>query len=420
MIIGITHEANGDARISRTVTVKVATGEAPQGEKGYPKALDHFIFLKKTQVGKEIKWVKDDVLTKHYGTNPREIWITLLSDDPESLFRTAYEAYKGRGCWCRGDGVHAMRRDLGADGKGWGELKTYSGPCAEGGCPLIESGDCSPGGDLYFMLSDFPALGSICRLHTGSYQSIRQIFSAIEDIRRITAGRLTGIQVKLFMHPDKSAWTDGSGARKTGTKWVMGLELAAADLASLKGKMLEAAQAFQSIRLSLGDGKLVIDEDDAERGRELTPEFYPAVNNAEAPASTEGKILAPENKSIIDETIAVMKRLGLTEAMIEQRLERYRDRMPELLQSSLAFEIAKSGQPAPAKAQAATPAPAPQAAKPAEVPQAQPTPPAAPAGKAGETAPLFVTDDDLMNTDFIANPEPVVVTPAPKKKARLF
>lgn len=411
MIVGITHEANGSPRISRTVTVKVATGEAPQGERGFPKALDHFIFLRKSQVGKDIKWVKDDKLATHYGANPREIWITLLGDDPEELFRNEYAAYKARGCWCKGDGIKAMRRDLGKDGKGWSELKVFNGPCAEDGCPYIESGDCSPSGDLYFMLSDFPTLGSICRLHTGSYQSIRQIYSALEDVRRITGGRLTGVQVKLFMHPDKSAWNDAQGVRKTGTKWVLGLELAASDLASLKGKMLEAAESFKSIRLELGDGKIIIDEDDADRGRELTPEFYPAVAGAGEHAA-EGKVLTPEVKTQQDECIAILKRLGLTDAMVEQRLDRFRDRLGVLLENLKAFEAARNGAPAPepAAAQPATPA----AAAPPE-PGRQPDAPIAPAANTPQATPsLFVTDEELMATDFIANPEPVVANASRK------
>jgi hypothetical protein len=338
MIIGVTHEESGEPRISRTVTIKVATGEAPKGEKGHPKALDHFIFLRKVQQGKDIVWTPDQKITDHYGQNPREIWVTFMHDDPETVFRTEYAAYVKRGRWCHGDGKSAKRRDpfpTKKDPAAWGDFKIFNGPCAEDGCTYIDDGFCGPSGDFYFMLSEFPTLGSICRLHTGSWQSIRQISSAIHDIRRITGGRLTGVQAKLFMHPDRSAYEDATGAQRTGTKWVLGLELAATDLAALKGKMLEAAETFQKIQLQLGPGRLVVEEDDGERGRELTPEFYPKVDADPEPTKT-----VTGEEQMKQELRTLMKKHApkITEAQIEQKFEMYRGRIAELLEKAREYD----------------------------------------------------------------------------------
>lgn len=340
MIYGVTHEMDGRPRVTRTITGKVAIGLPPAPGSNFPKRLDHFIFLRKIKNAKnEIEWVKDDELTKHFGENCREFWIVLMDDDPERVCKAEYGAYVKRGCWCRGDGKQAQRRDLGRDGKQWGPFKPYEGPCGEG-CPNLNDENnplpCSPSGDLYFMLADFPTIGSIWRFHTGSYQSIRQLYSAVQDLRSVTGGRLLGVRAKVFLHADRNVYEQG-GVTKTGTKWVVGLELAARDLAELQGRMLEAAKAFAHIRGELGGRSVEIEEDDGERGAELTPEFYPAA--AIAPA---GKVLPPEqtdpDAAIKSELTTLMAKHGLTPAMIEQRIASHLNDLPEFLEKVRTYD----------------------------------------------------------------------------------
>lgn len=343
-IVGVTHEKDGSPRISRSVTVKLAIGLPPAPGSNHPQRLDHFTFLRKKVDGKEIKWVADQSLIEHYTPTCREVWIVLLDDEVETAFRTEYAAYIQRGVWCHGNGVNAMRRDLGRDGKQWSELKVFQGPCAEDGCPEIDKGTCQPSGDLYFMLRDFPTLGTICRLHTSSYQSIRQIYSALEDMRRVTGGRLMGVQAKLFMYPDRSRYENKQGETVRGTKWVIGLELAAEDLRMLQGRMLEAANTFASIRKQVGGATLQIDEDDAERGSELSEEFYKGA------APVVGEIVETDEQKLGRECDEVMKAIGLNQAQREQKLAQYAGRWKELLEKAKAEQQRR--QPA-----AATPSP---------------------------------------------------------------
>lgn len=330
-IIGVTHDRDGKARISRSVTTKVAIGLAPTGNSNFPKRLDHFALLKKVQVGtSEIRWEIDQDLTRHYGDNCREIWIVFLDDEIDSVFRTEYAAYVKRGKWCAGDGNSAQRRDLGRDGKQWSEMKPYKGPCAEGGCPNLHDEKnampCAPSGDLYFMLADFPTLGSICRIHTSSYQSIRQIYSALQDLRRITGGRLMGVTAKLFVHPDKNVYEQG-GATKTGTKWVLGLELRAADMAGMQTKMLETARVFNQIKGELS-GQVLDIEDDEERGPEIAAEFYPA---ASVRPAESGVVLSDPEQKLREEAIERMTAAGLNTAQRQAKLGQYQGRLPELI-----------------------------------------------------------------------------------------
>lgn len=335
VIKGLTHDKDGHPVLSRTVTVKVAIGRPPTKGANFPQRLDHFEFLKKVKNAAGIEWSVDTELSQALGENCREFWVIFLDDDPEQVFKTNYEAFVKRGCWCRGDGIKAQRRGRSAPAQGgeWPEMKVWEGPCAEGGCPEIEAGTCGPSGDLYFMLAMRPTLGTICRWHTGSYRMIREIHSSLHDIMRITGGRLVGVRAKLFMRPEKINYQD-KGQLKTTNMYIVGLELSAKDLAELEGKMLEAAKSFQKIQLQLGGGKVEINEPDEERGEELTTEFYPAVAAADKPT-----ILAPENPEVQQRTRAreLMRAAGLTDAMIEQRLQKFAGRLPELIKNAEAF-----------------------------------------------------------------------------------
>lgn len=103
---------------------------------------------------------------------------------------------------------------------------------------------CHPSGDLYFLLTDYPTLGTVAKLHTSSYQSIRELHAALEDIRSATGGRLMGVRVKLFVRPEKNAYTDREGNRKSGTKHVLGRELVIDITRQLPSRTIEAANAF--------------------------------------------------------------------------------------------------------------------------------------------------------------------------------
>lgn len=325
-IIGLTHEKDGRIRTSRTVTTKIAIGLPPDTNSNYPKKLDHFVFLQKTQQGKEIGWEVNQELQEHYGEKCKEFWIVFLDDDPDQVFRTEYAAFVKRGCWCKGDGEHAMRRDLGPKGDQWGELKVWNRPCANGGCQEFEEGKCKPSGDLYFMLADYPSLGSICRWHTSSYQSIREVYSALQDLRRVTGGRLMGVAAKLFVRAEKNVF-EQNGKTMTGTKFVVGLELRASDMAGIQTKMLETAKVFNQIKGELNGTVLEIEEDEAERGAEISAEFGYTVNG--------GKLLAPEDpeKDLRAEADKLLLKHypEMNAAKRQMQIGKYQGRMQELL-----------------------------------------------------------------------------------------
>src|SRR5208337_606295 len=159
------------------------------------------------------------------------------------------------------------------------------------GCPELTAGQCKPGGDLRFVLADFPRLGSVCRIHTCSYRSIRQIHSALQEIQTFTGGRLAGITAKLTVRPEEATYCDRKEKRKkTSSIWALSLEVEGDDMRKLIANLTENARLFAESRKLLGSGGkfLEVVEDEQEQVPEVAAEFYPASGNgSSATESTE-------------------------------------------------------------------------------------------------------------------------------------
>jgi len=291
MIIGVTHDKEGQTLIRRSVTVKVAIGRGPSESRNHPEKLDHFIFLRKESEAGEVDWVDDEKMTAHYrqlagDTEPTEVVIILLDDDIDHVFRTEFAWWTKTKKRCSGDGEKAIR-----EGKPWAN-------CANSGkCEEHENGECKPSADLYFMLADFPSLGTACRLHTSSYQSIREIYSALTDLKNMMGGRLLGLPVKLFVRPEKNVYTGKDGKDKTGTKYVLGLEIRADSLTKMLENVTESAKVFAELRKAMKGKQIEIVEDDDARAPEIASEFVSV--GSIAPAQ-----LPPPSDPKVDEEIA--------------------------------------------------------------------------------------------------------------------
>lgn len=298
-IVGVTHNGTGTVRIRRSVTAKVAIGLPPGVGGNYPKKLDHFVFQKKSSVtmevddgrgGKrkrtEVAWVIDGEKQDFYGADCREVWIVLLDDDPDVTFRTELAWWTKTQRQCNGDGDNGL---LKVDGK-----PDLERPCANKGCDDWENGNCKPSGDLHFLLADFPTLGTVCKLHTTSFQSIREIRSALEDLRMVTGGRLMGVRVKLTVRSEKNTYRDNQNKLVTGTKFILGLELTAKDIAQLTGSITDSVLLFDSVRKRIGAHSVeVVEDPDTEAAPALAAEFYPAENIRPAAPAKQPEIIPP-------------------------------------------------------------------------------------------------------------------------------
>ena len=284
MIISVTHDQDGRVVQRLSVSTKVSIGLPPNGDRNHPTKLDHFVFLRKKKAANRVGWEVDPELAEHYGAECRELHIMLIDDDIENVFPSSYAWWRAtqRKCW--GDGTTATRRT--AENPG-GQPWTNCGS----GCPELASGQCKPSGDLRFVLADFPRLGSVCRIHTCSYRSIRQIHSALQEIQTFTGGRLAGITAKLTVRPEEDTYFDRKEKRKrTSSFWALSLEVEGDDMRKLIANLTENALLFAESRKLLGSSGKVAEvvEDELEQAPELAAEFYPpSVNGSSATEPTE-------------------------------------------------------------------------------------------------------------------------------------
>ena len=287
MIIGVTHDQDGRVVQRLSVSTKVSIGLPPNGDCNHPTKLDHFVFLRKKKSSSRVGWEADPELTEHYGDECRELHIMLIDDDIENVFPSSYAWWTAteRKCW--GDGASATRRTVEKPG---GEPWSACGS----GCPELLSGQCKPGGDLRFVLADFPWLGSVCRIHTCSYRSIRQIHSALQEIQAFTGGRLAGITAKLTVRPEEATYFDRNEKRKkTSSIWALSLEVEGDDMRKLIANLTVNARLFADSRKLLGSNGKVLEvvEDEQEQAPEVAAKFYPASGNGSS--ATESTEAAP-------------------------------------------------------------------------------------------------------------------------------
>jgi hypothetical protein len=275
MIIGVTHDHDGRVVQRLSVSTKVSIGLPPNGDCNHPTKLDHFVFLRKKKSANRLGWEVDPELTEHYGEECHDLHIMLIDDDIENVFPSSYAWWTAteRKCW--GDGTTATRRTAEKLG---GEPWTTCG----NGCPELLSGKCKPSRDLRFVLADFPRLGSVCRIHTCSYRSIRQIHSALQEIQTFTGGRLAGITAKLTVRQEEDTYFDRKEKRKKTTFfWALSLEVEGEDMRKLIANLTGNALLFAESRRLLGSGGKVLEvvEDEQEQAPEVAAEFYPSSPN---------------------------------------------------------------------------------------------------------------------------------------------
>ncbi|MFZ0520086.1 MAG: hypothetical protein WAL95_03630 [Candidatus Acidiferrales bacterium] len=338
-ILGLTHDKNGSALERLPIRIKVAIGEGPQpgNRSNHPRKLDHFVFKRKALHGQDVVWEPAPDISKAHGEKPTELGIIFLNDDAREVFRTEYALWAPSGCKCRGEltqiaNAGGIRYEMRArrrtqkhpEGEDWpGNYKYVDGPkkgqrvepCGDG-CPDLQRGDCKPSGDLYFILEKFPTFGAICRLHTSSYRSIRNLSNGLMQIRRLNGGGLSGIKATLKASPERISYADHEGTRRASVAYILSLEVGGKDLRTLVANMTEPVRLLSEGRpgVELCRGvQFVVRETDGERAKELASEFYP---NSEGVSAESVEVSYGQNEE--DEQLArvceAAGRLGFDDA----------------------------------------------------------------------------------------------------------
>ena len=341
-ILGLTHDENGAAFEKLPVTIKVAIGEGPEPgkENGHPRKLDHFVFKRRMQRGQDVVWEPAPDIAEVHGEKPTELAVIFLNDDPKEVLRTQYALWTQAGCKCHGELVQisdggGLRYEMQAirrtakhpEGEPWpGKYRYTEGPnkgqsvepCGDG-CPDLERGDCKPSGDLYFMLEKFPRLGAVCRLHTSSYRSIRNLSNGLMQIRRLNGGRLAGIKAVLKATPERASYRDRSGVNHTTIVYILSLEVGGRDLLSLLAGMDETTKFFQQGSSGVNGTQYIVREAEADRAPEIAGEFYPNGDAACAELAKES-VSSSDDDEVVSRICELTNRLGYNRAKTKMLL----------------------------------------------------------------------------------------------------
>jgi Recombination directionality factor-like len=345
-ILGLTHDEKGVALEKLPVAIKVAIGEGPDpdDENGNPRALFHFVFKRKVMRGGSVYWESAPDIAEVYGEKPTKLGVIFLHDDPREVFPSEYALWTRRGRFCHGElvqivngsGAHykmqAIRRTREhPEGEPWPGERKYldglqKGQPVEGcgaGCPELESGNCGPSGDLYFILEQFPSLGAICRLHTGGKTSVPNLSNAVAQLHSWNGGRLKGVKAVLKVTPEMRWHPGKSGGWETSIVPILSLEIGGTTLESLITNMTEPARVFEkahAVRPNHERGPYVVRESEEERASEIADEFYPQ-NKGFAERQATDQVESQEHTEHGAAVCELARRLGYSEARIRKLIE---------------------------------------------------------------------------------------------------
>lgn len=359
-IYGLTHRKDGQLIQQFAVDLKVSIGKPPDENKNYPTKLDHFFFTTKNSKG---EWTEDKKLTeklqqkysskiikedhKEYFTPVREFDIFFLSDDTEEIFRTNYEWWTKSECRCRGNGLEAERSVMALTPQQITDMKVDPRkvrrvpwkPCGQPdkdspGCPELAQKLCKAHGTLHFTLIDRPNIGSVAVYYTTSPKTIRQIGSALDQIKTLTGGRLKGIKFRLRLKPGKSRHPDPKNSEKmiVSTAYFVHIEFQEDDFKGFFQRlMLESVKYEQSRILQATQAKAlppgtifdsppiaeVVPLSEAEQAAIIGPEFHPTGEEPEELDTEEEQLTQP----------AAISEAAEKAATFEKEFEEYADRL---------------------------------------------------------------------------------------------
>jgi hypothetical protein len=235
----------------------------------YPSAVDYFVCPPEVQ--------------KIFGEKPKELRILIPVEDEERWASQYYRSYtKTRGLVCKGDGINAVRMvdvETGtlADSKSQKVIMKDT-PCQGRECPDYNK-QCREVMNLQFLLPEVAGLG-IWQIDTGSINSIRNINSASELIKRIY-GRISMIPLLLTVEPYSVQDPDG----KKRDVYVLNLRT--------NQTLLELMETARTKRLTTGEGEPMMPEPDDELPELIMPQNQEPVVTEKA---MNGESKAPEPK----------------------------------------------------------------------------------------------------------------------------
>lgn len=156
-----------------------------------PERYDHFVITTTDRIDgkKDENFVVNTDLMKILSKDgkPVEIPIRLLFDDIDMNFYTSFQAYKGSKLFCHGDGEFATQTD-----------KQEPIVCNPDNCEAHKTGACKVSGILTCQIvADKGCIGGVYRFRTHGWNSVSNIFAALQYFSDNTNGILAGLPLKL-------------------------------------------------------------------------------------------------------------------------------------------------------------------------------------------------------------------------------
>lgn len=182
-----------------------------KGGKTHPKEVDYFVC--------------PEIVQKTYGPEPKELVIVFPMEDEEKFFQQFYMKYGNGVLQCKGDGEMATFFDF-------DQMKFIDDkPCP---CEFLKDGKCKPVGRLQFMLPEVEEAAGVWQIDTSSKNSIIDINSGIEYIRKI-CGRISMIPIKLIRSETETHRMDEKDKKmKTGRHYTLKFSLEGVTLRTLQ------------------------------------------------------------------------------------------------------------------------------------------------------------------------------------------
>lgn len=269
-------------RMPRVGKIHLGIKKVSKNGNEYPSQTDYFVVT----AGDTTTEQAAAAFKTAYGEQPKELTIMFPLNDREEFFPQAYKRYAASGLMCKGNGEYAIEV---IDGK------LVERDCDPELCPHFQSKQCHLRGHLQVILPELPGLG-VWQIDTGSFNSVRNINSAIAYIQTLTGGRIAMIPLKLIIRPHKGR--DETG--KATNNFVM-------DIASENIRMMDVLEAAQKTALQVLMPAVDFDAEDAEifsddvidvSATPSTPPVTPPASSSPTPQPTEGKTKKPQKPSL--------------------------------------------------------------------------------------------------------------------------
>lgn len=247
-----------------------------KGEKTYPTEVDYFVC--------------PDIVKKQYGDEPKELIIVFPMEDEEKFFQQFYMKYGHGVLQCKGDGVNGTYFDM-------DKMSFEEKPCP---CEHLESKKCKAVGRLQFMLPEVEEAAGVWQIDTSSKNSIIDINSGIEYIRKI-CGRISMIPIKLIRAEMETHRVDEKSKKmKTGKHFTMKF--------SLEGVTIRTLQTYGQINPT----RFFLPEPDPNQPEDLFPPNGHAPEQEQTGEKETGESEGEDKKDPQTEAESTGKEVSLT------------------------------------------------------------------------------------------------------------